>query len=203
MNIIFCRHGETEFNLFDRYQGISDSPLTEQGIEQARKLNAFLKRHFNVGAFYISPLPRVRQTYEIASEGISADLIVIPELRETSYGEWETKMRNEIAPELLEEKKNNRFTFAHPGEYQGIKGESYKDTFERITPFLEVLDNTEFERDVVVIAHQGVMVGVHKHYLDLSDEDAGNYHNSNHQVIVVSIENGVRMVEVRDLDVVA
>jgi broad specificity phosphatase PhoE len=200
MNIVFCRHGETEFNLFDRYQGVSDSPLTEHGKDQARKINIFLKANFHVEAFYISPLHRVQETFELASAGISAPVIVVQELHETCFGNWETRRREEIDPALLEEKERDRFNYVHPGEYNGTPGESYKMTEERVIPFLESLEKSNHKGDIVVICHQGVMVGIHDYYLNLDDKDASKYKNSNHQVMVVSIESGVKTVEIKDLD---
>lgn len=200
MRIIFCRHGETEFNLFDRFQGVSDSPLTERGIQQARKLNTFLRKSFAIKKIYISPLERVKQTYKLASYNIDAEFEIVSELRETCFGEWETRRRDEINAQLLEEKELDRFHFVHPGSYQEIQGESYQMTFERVKPFLDMLTSLQTNDDIAVISHQGVMVGVYEYFLNKDKEKTGKHRNSNHHVMIVTITEGKRTVEIRDLD---
>ena len=61
VRILLARHGETVFNVERRYQGQSDSPLTERGVEQARQLARML-RDEPVGAVYSSDLGRALET---------------------------------------------------------------------------------------------------------------------------------------------
>ncbi len=198
MNIIFCRHGETEFNLFDRFQGVSDSPLTEKGEGQAKNLNHFLKK-YSVEKFFISPLGRVKQTYDLASIEINATVIIIPELRELCYGDWETKRRGELNPFLLELKARDKFNYVHPGSYNNIPGESYKMQFDRVLPFLKSLEETKENNDIVVIAHQGILLEVYKYFNHLDDKKVSNFKNSNHQVIIISIEGDQRTVSLMEI----
>src|SRR5690606_21870364 len=111
MSLIFCRHGQTVYNLEDKFQGVSDSPLTQSGIDQANRLNDYLVKNFNVKKFLISPLPRVIQTYEIVSAGLNAEVEELEILREVSYGSWEEKRREELDQDLLKERSKKRFTF--------------------------------------------------------------------------------------------
>ena len=124
MSLIFCRHGQTVYNTEDRFQGLCDSPLTLEGIDQAKRLNQFLIKNFNVKRFIISPLHRVVDSYEYASQGLNAEVESRDDLKEVCYGEWEEKVRTEIDPSILEKRSEHRFRFVHPGEFQGHKGES-------------------------------------------------------------------------------
>lgn len=193
MAIIFCRHGQTKFNLEDRFQGVSDSELTDLGISTAKKLNDFLISNFEIKKFFISPLPRVRQTYSYASKSIDAEMQIVPELREVCYGEWETKVRSELPEDLLALRKKGRFTFVHPGSYQYISGESYKDVYERLTPFFEMLKKSK--EDICVIAHNGVLIAAEKFFENLSDDIADEVRESNDEVIIIRKDDGRFSVE--------
>ena len=61
MKIYFIRHGETIWNTEKRFQGSSNSPLTELGRNQALKLGKRLK-NTNFTNFYSSPLGRTIET---------------------------------------------------------------------------------------------------------------------------------------------
>lgn len=190
MSLIFCRHGQTVFNLEDRFQGISDSPLTQKGIDQAHRLNDYLIRNFNVKKFIISPLPRVVETYEIASAGLNAEVEEADILREVSYGEWEEKERKEIDPETLERRSHNRFAFVHPGSFHGIKGQSYKDKAEELAPYFAELEQKYKidDYDVVILAHHGVMLAAVKYFDKKSDEEINDFRASNNSVFVVDFK---------------
>lgn len=189
MKLIFCRHGETLANIEDRFQGVSDTELTEKGISQAKKLNTFLKTLPYISKFIISPFPRVISTYKIASDTIDAQLIHEEVIKEMSYGDFETKARHEIDKDILEEREKDRFNFLHPGHHNAIPGESYAKLYERLVSYLEdLLKSTKNDETLVIIAHQGVMVCVRKYFLNLSDEDAGRLRIPNNEVFVVTKE---------------
>ena len=61
MEIYFVRHGQTIWNTQKRFQGLSDSPLTELGIEQAKLLGKKLK-NVKFDKFYSSALKRANDT---------------------------------------------------------------------------------------------------------------------------------------------
>ena len=185
MNIIFCRHGETEYNLLGKYQGLSDSPLTKKGEMQARHIGKFLKDNYSVQRLIISPLPRVKATTDIINKYIHAEVIIVPELIERSMGEWEGRNDEEIGkPELVKQREKNRFHFIIEGSYNGVPSESYAQVYDRIKVFLEneIIQYYPTNGDLVVVTHHGVMLAVAKYYLHLSDEETGNLHIQNNMI---------------------
>jgi probable phosphoglycerate mutase len=44
VNVYFVRHGQTYLNLFHKYQGWSDAPLTEKGIEDGKRVGKALAK---------------------------------------------------------------------------------------------------------------------------------------------------------------
>jgi len=61
MEIYFVRHGQTVWNVEKRFQGLSDSPLTELGITQAKLLGEKLK-DIKFDKFYSTSLKRANDT---------------------------------------------------------------------------------------------------------------------------------------------
>ncbi len=99
--IYLLRHGETALNAEGRFQGRSDSALTERGLAQAAaiaaRLKALLAEDPGGWTLEVSPLGRARQTAAIIAEAAGLpDPVVEPRLIEASYGELESLDRDEV-----------------------------------------------------------------------------------------------------------
>lgn len=201
MKLIFCRHGQTEFNLADKFQGVSDSPLTNEGIEKAKLINKFIKSNFQISDFYLSPAPRVKQTYDIVSENITANLYYDDRLKEVCYGDWEEKRREDLDQNLLKIREKDRFNFIHPGIYKGVKGESYMQQFLRLKPFLDEITSKIDLKDKVIISHHGIMISILKYFNFLKDEDLNSARIANNKIIIVEIEEKcIFKVEIKEFE---
>jgi broad specificity phosphatase PhoE len=102
--ILLVRHGETEWNRQRRYQGRSDSPLTERGVAQAQSIGRLLGILPDTASANIvsSPLGRARHTAKIIREHLpgSPELRIDDRLRELSLGSWDGLTYREIAARL-------------------------------------------------------------------------------------------------------
>ena len=91
--IYLLRHGETEWNLVGRLQGHRDSPLTERGREQARRLGEVLAARLRgepAVALQTSPLGRARETAALIRAATGLDEAMIePRLQEITMGAWD------------------------------------------------------------------------------------------------------------------
>lgn len=147
--IYLVRHGETEFNRERRLQGHVDSPLTELGRRQAQAVGAQLKALIG-GApgwrIVASPLGRTRRTAEIigASLGI-AEIEIEPRLIELSWGDWDGRLRADLAAASPAFGRSN-WAFHAP------TGESYAAMCQRLSSWLAELP-PERERRVIAVSH--------------------------------------------------
>src|SRR5947208_1357491 len=95
VRILLARHGETVFNVEGRWQGQSDSPLTERGLAQAKELAKALKDE-PIVAVYSSDLGRAASTARLVAELHKIDVTTDERLREISTGRWTGKNREQI-----------------------------------------------------------------------------------------------------------
>ncbi|MFY7812445.1 MAG: histidine phosphatase family protein, partial [Candidatus Nanopelagicaceae bacterium] len=86
--IVLWRHGQTDWNLENRFQGHSDIPLNATGFAQARRA-APLLMGLKPSKIVSSDLVRARQTAEALSEISKLQVLIDAGLRETNGGKWE------------------------------------------------------------------------------------------------------------------
>ncbi len=146
--IYLLRHGQTEFNRDRRMQGRLDSPLTELGVAQARRMGECLKPFVDDPARWSvvsSHLGRARQTAEIvrATLGLSCPLETDERLAEIHMGEWEGLQREEI-PNVADKLAVHDWIFRSPG------GETYDAVAARLSAWLAEVDERDSRRRVVV-----------------------------------------------------
>ena len=84
--IYLLRHSETEYSKLHNVCGVSDPPLSEEGVIRA-KTRASILEGLNFGAIYSSPSKRCFQTLEIMKPG--AAYTIDERLREINFGELE------------------------------------------------------------------------------------------------------------------
>lgn len=88
--IFLIRHGQTDWNLEDKYQGRTDIPLNETGRAQAKKTALFLKqKNAPLVALYSSDLQRAHQTAMEIAELFLLNITLAPDLREGHLGKLE------------------------------------------------------------------------------------------------------------------
>ncbi|WP_311257415.1 histidine phosphatase family protein [Microbacterium sp. WCS2018Hpa-9] len=120
-HLFLVRHGQTEWNLEHRLQGQLDSPLTADGIRQAKSVAERLAGR-GITTVCSSPLGRALRTAVIIADRLDAELVEVPELAELHHGEvagltWQEV--DERFPTAREDRASNRYGWAFPG------GESY------------------------------------------------------------------------------
>jgi broad specificity phosphatase PhoE len=123
------RHGQTDWNIEGRFQGQSDIPLNEAGLEQAQILSEKLMNEDSFVAIFSSDLKRAYRTAEIIAEPIGLKIQIDPRLREVNQGEWEGKIYKEIV-ETYNTVWDNRQT--NPEDTRPPGGESVKEVAMRV-----------------------------------------------------------------------
>jgi broad specificity phosphatase PhoE len=155
VTIYFIRHGETDWNKFQRYQGQTDIPLNDTGRAQAARNGHVLGAVLGVGKasvdFVASPLKRTTETMEIvrANMGLPARPFAVDDrLKEQNFGHWEGLIWGELPkldPEGFAGRKADTWNWTPRG------GENYEMVRARVLEWLEGVS-----RDTVVVSHGNI-----------------------------------------------
>ena len=97
-DVVFVRHGETDWNRERRVQGSTGAALNDAGREQAKGL-ARLLWEVPLQAVYSSTLPRAVETASYVAGPHSLGVTTDPRLNEIDHGEWEGMAEAEL-PDL-------------------------------------------------------------------------------------------------------
>jgi len=197
--VVLLRHGESEWNLSNRFTGWTDVDLTDTGVSQAKSAGQVLKENgFKFDIAYTSLLKRALRTLWIALDEM--DLLWIPfvkswRLNERHYGALQGLNKSETAakhgeekvliwrraydiapPEL--EKTDERFPgndprYADLDEKDTPTTECLKDTVERFLPFWHesIAPSIKEGKSVIIAAHGNSLRSLVKYLDKLSEEE--------------------------------
>ena len=190
MEIYFVRHGQTIWNVEKRFQGLSDSPLTELGITQAKLLGEKLK-DIKFDKFYSTSLKRAYDTANYIKGNRKQKVEIFDDFVEISMGNMEG-IKQEDFKKLYPEQVKNFFFNQLEYDPSSFGGESFLEVRERVirglNKFIEL--NKNYER-VLVVSH-GATLKTLLHYISgkdistLSDEAIPK----NTSYTIVKYENG-------------
>ena len=161
--LVLLRHGQSQWNLENKFTGWKDVPLTEKGINEANNAGLLLKKNnIKIDKIFSSVLERANKTAEIAIkaseiENLHKNGILIYEkdqrLNERDYGDLVGLNKAETANKFGKEQVHIwRRSYDTPPP----NGESLKDVVNRVSPyFLETIQPYILNKKNVLIAAHG------------------------------------------------
>ena len=179
--LTLLRHGQSQWNLENRFTGWVDVDLTPDGEAEARRAGALLS-DVPVDVLFTSVLKRAMRTAEIACT--EAGLHDLPThrdeaLNERHYGELQGLNKAETAQKYGDEQVHIwRRSFDVPPP----NGESLKDTLARVEPY--------YREHIVPLLHQGTNVLVVAHGKSLRSLIMFVEHLSPEEILKTEIANG-------------
>ncbi|MBI4352587.1 MAG: 2,3-bisphosphoglycerate-dependent phosphoglycerate mutase [Candidatus Omnitrophica bacterium] len=154
--LVLVRHGESQWNLENRFTGWIDVPLSEKGVQEARSAGEKVKREgLRFDKAYTSVLQRAQRTLDIMLEVLGQMDIPVEKdqaLNERHYGDLQGLNKAETAKKFGDHQVKlwrRSYDVAPPG------GESLKDTAARVLPYFEtkILADVQKGLNVLVSAH--------------------------------------------------
>jgi len=223
--LILVRHGQSEWNLANRFTGWWDVDLTDKGVEEAHAAGRLLKdKGVLPDIAFTSLQTRAIRTLNLALEECGRVWIPVRKdwhLNERHYGGLTGLNKQETRDKHGDEQVHVwRRSFdtppppIEPGSeydpgadprYEGIdvpQTESLKLTIERVLPYWEehILPELTGDRTVIISAHGNSLRALVKHLSGISDEEITGLEIPTGQPIVYPFENGKVAGERRYLD---
>lgn len=170
--LFLVRHGQSLWNLENRFTGWQDIDITEAGIEEAKKAGVALKKE-RIDIAFTSALIRAQHTLSIILEETGKTHIPVvmdKALNERSYGNLEGLNKAETAQKYGEEQVHTwrrSYDVVPPG------GESLKDTYNRVIPYFEaqILPLLKQGKNVLIVAHGNSLRALIMYLEHLSPEE--------------------------------
>lgn len=133
MQLYFVRHGRTQYNVEQRFQGGSaDSPLVESGIAGAKAAGNYLKQ-IQFAQVYSSPQGRALNTAKLitAENQWQPEITIDSRFRELDFGSWDGQLERDVEPKDQLEKVIHQPDAYQPELANG--GETYAEFVARTT----------------------------------------------------------------------
>jgi broad specificity phosphatase PhoE len=149
--LVLVRHGQTEWNLEDRFRGRANITLDATGIEQAEVTAHYIAAHWTPDAVYCSPLIRARQTAEKIAQPFHLHERAHPGLLDIDYGAWEGHTPEELRAQHWAEALE--LWYMHPQDAPIPGGETVQAVRLRAMGALGEIMERHAGGTVVVVAH--------------------------------------------------
>ncbi len=196
--LVLMRHGESQWNLENRFTGWVDVDLTEKGVGEAKRAGAVLKAEgYDFDLAYTSLLTRAIRTLWVTQEALDRRWIPVIKhwrLNERHYGSLQGLNKAETAKkygdaQVLIWRRSydtpppalDASDAGHPARdvrYQSLlpeelpQTECLKDTVERVVPYwqMEIAPQIRAGKRVIVAAHGNSLRALIKHLDHVSDD---------------------------------
>ena len=195
--LILCRHGQSEWNLENRFTGWADVDLSPKGEQEAKDAGLTLKHEqLSFDLAYTSVLKRATRTLWIMLEEMSLTWIPVTnawELNERHYGALQGLNKSQVAAEYGEEQvqiwrrsydtpppalndddeRHPRFEIRYASVSDLPASESLKDTLLRVKPYWQtkIIPSLLGNQDVLIVAHGNSLRAMVKMIENISDEE--------------------------------
>lgn len=222
MKLVLVRHGQSVWNLENRFTGWTDVELSENGIKEAKEAGKLLKENeFTFDVAYTSVLKRANETLNIILKELGEENIPIHyswKLNERHYGALQGLNKDDtrkkygdeqvkiwrrsasVSPPLLNEEDDR-----YPGrddKYKDLKkselplGECLMDTLKRVIDYYE----TEIKKsllsgqNVIIAAHGNSLRALIKYLEDISNDDIMNVEIPTGKPYVYELDDNLNII---------
>ena len=200
--LVLVRHGESQWNLENRFTGWVDVPLTEKGIQEAKAAGEKIKKeNLRFDQAYTSSLKRAQDTLTLMLKVLGQSEIPVEKdqaLNERHYGDLQGLNKAETARKFGAEQVKiwrRSYDIAPPN------GESLKDTAARTLPYFEskILKDLKDGKNIIVSAHGNSLRSIVMYLDKLTKEQVLELNLGTGVPIVYQFDKNLKIISKREL----
>ena len=224
--LIIVRHGQSIWNLENRFTGWVDIDLTEKGKLEAEKAGILIKKkNIEINFYYSSLQLRANNTLKIIQEVLTdkKDFVKAWQLNERHYGALTGLNKSEMNKKIGEKKVHefrrswdikpdplDKKSLYHPINIEAYKDipekiipdtESLKDTYERVSKYFEEEIKQKLkDKNVLISAHGNSIRALCKKMFDLDNYQISNLEIPTGNPLMIELNNDSKIVKCEYLD---
>ena len=184
--LIIIRHGESEFNLTERYTGQLYVPLTETGVRQAKITADYILKNYKIDAVYSSDLSRAVETARPVAAPLGIEIKTDKGLREIYAGKWEglyfTQVHEIYAEDYALYKKDSSVGRPTGGEY-------LCEVMARVDKSIRTIAEENDGKTVLISMHNGSIKALQMAILGFDRSNVMNL--ANNSITEIDFEDGI------------
>lgn len=198
--LVIFRHGQSVWNLENKFTGWIDVELSPKGVEEARSAGAKLNG-YTFDYAYASALKRAQNTLDVALKTAGhkpLEPIYDKALNERMYGDLQGLNKAETAAKYGDEQvKIWRRSYDVPPP----KGESLKDTAARVIPYFEkeIVPKLKEGKNVVIAAHGNSLRALIMYLEKMTPEQILEFEIGTAVPRVYELDNNLKVLSVKNL----
>jgi 2,3-bisphosphoglycerate-dependent phosphoglycerate mutase len=202
--LVLVRHGESQWNLENRFTGWVDVPLSPKGVDEAKRAGDRLKKEgIRFDKAYTSDLQRAQNTLKLILETLGQASLPVEKdkaLNERHYGDLQGLNKAETAQKFGDEQVKiwrRSYDIAPPG----AGGESLKDTAARTLPYFEkhILSDLRAGKNIIVAAHGNSLRSIVMHLDKLTKEQVLELNLATAVPRIYQLDKDLRILSKKDL----
>lgn len=198
--VVLVRHGQSAWNLENRFTGWIDVPLSENGIKEAEDAAQKLA-NMKFDMAFTSALQRAQHTLKIILEKtnqINIPIISDKALNERMYGDLQGMNKDEARQKFGEEQVH---LWRRSYDIPPPNGESLKDTAARVIPFFEknILPYIQQNKNIIIVAHGNSLRALIMHLEKMTPEQILKFELGTAVPRVYNIDSNLNIQSVQNL----
>lgn len=198
--LVLIRHGQSKWNLENRFTGWIDIPLSPKGEEEAREAGEKIKE-YKFDKVYTSVLERAVKTYEIAAKTAGFNSLPVEKdkaLNERMYGDLQGLNKDDTRKKFGAEQVQiwrRSYDIAPPN------GESLKDTAARVLPYWHshIEPDLKAGKNILVVAHGNSLRALIMHLDNLTGEEVVKLEIPTGEPILYEFDGSMKVVNKKEL----
>ncbi len=225
-HLILVRHGQSEWNLENRFTGWVDVDLAPKGKLEACKAGELIKElNLEINHFFSSYQKRAIETLKLIliTMRIKNDKVIKAwELNERHYGSLTGLNKDEMKKKLGEDKIHifrrswdkppeplNKKNPYHPLNIEIYKDipknkipdtESLKDTYNRVIPYFKKYIEKKISENVMISAHGNSIRSLCKYLFDISDDEISKLEIPTGNPLILQFDENIKLLDAKYLD---